>query len=260
MIHILSPAKSLDFQSDLSLDDSTVPEFLPQSEQLIKKLRTFSSKKLQDLMSISENLGNLNRDRYKAWQGSNKIDNISRQAIFAFTGDVYQGLDATTLSATDIKYAQNHLRILSGLYGVLKPLDVMEAYRLEMGTKLKVGSKQSLYEFWGDKVSLNLNEALKNHEEKVLVNLASNEYFKAVDKKKLEAEIVSPQFKDAKNGQYKIIAFYAKKARGLMSRFIIENKISRVADLQAFDYGGYRYNAEMSTANKPAFSREENQS
>ncbi|MEX2379330.1 MAG: peroxide stress protein YaaA, partial [Vicingaceae bacterium] len=145
-------------------------------------------------------------------------------------------------------------------YGVLKPLDIIEPYRLEMGTSLKVGKNKSLYEFWGEQISLELNEALKNHEEKVLINLASNEYFKAVDKKKLEAEVVSPQFKDAKNGKYKIIAFYAKKARGMMSRYIIENKISRLEDLQGFDYGGYRYNADLSSAKEAVFTREENQS
>lgn len=260
MIHILSPAKSLDFESELKVKTATVPSLLKQSEKLIAKLKKKSSKDLQKLMSISENLGDLNHERFQQWEGSTKISDHSRQAIFAFTGDVYQGLEAPTLSKTDVEYAQSHLRILSGLYGTLKPLDIIEPYRLEMGTSLQIGKSNSLYEFWGEQISLELNEALKNHEEKILVNLASNEYFKAVDKKKLEAEVVSPQFKDAKNGQYKIIAFYAKKARGLMSRYLIENKISSIEELQGFDYGGYRYNADLSSAKKPVFTREENQS
>lgn len=260
MIHILSPAKSLDFESELKINTATVPNLLKQSEKLIATLKKKSSKDLQKLMSISENLGDLNHERNQKWEGIDQISDRSRQAIFAFTGDVYQGLEAPTLSKTDVEYAQSHLRILSGLYGVLKPLDIIEPYRLEMGTSLTIGKNRSLYEFWGEQISLELNEALKNHEEKVLVNLASNEYFKVVDKKKLEAEVVSPQFKDAKSGKYKVIAFYAKKARGMMSRYIIENKISRLEDLQGFDYGGYRYNADLSSAKEPVFTREENQS
>lgn len=260
MIHILSPAKSLDFETDLKMKESSVPTLLKHSFKLIDVLKKKSSKKLQDLMSISENLGNLNHERYLQWKGAEQLSNNSRQAIFAFTGDVYQGLEAQTLSKSDVEYAQNHLRILSGLYGVLKPLDIIEPYRLEMGTSLKLGNKKSLYEFWGDEITKELNEALKNHEEKVIINLASNEYFKSVNKKQLDGDLISPQFKDAKNGKYKIIAFYAKKARGLMSRYMIENKISRAADLEGFDYGGYRYNSELSTAKKPVFTREENQS
>jgi cytoplasmic iron level regulating protein YaaA (DUF328/UPF0246 family) len=260
MIHILSPAKSLDFESELNIKTTTVPSLLKQSEKLITTLKKKSSKDLQKLMSISENLGDLNYERNQNWEGLERISERSRQAIFAFTGDVYQGIEAPTLSKTDVEYAQSHLRILSGLYGVLKPLDIIEPYRLEMGTSLTIGKNKSLYEFWGEQISLELNEALKNHEEKILINLASNEYFKAVDKKKLTAETISPQFKDAKNGKYKVIAFYAKKARGMMSRYILENKISRLEDLQGFDYGGYRYNADLSSAKEPVFSREENQS
>lgn len=260
MIHLLSPAKSLDFESELSLKSSTIPILLQQSQKLIQPLRKKSSKDLQKLMSISENLAELNHERFQNWKGLNEHSDRSRQAIFAFTGDVYQGLEAPTLSKTDVEYAQSHLRILSGLYGVLKPLDIIEPYRLEMGTSLSIGKNKSLYEFWGDKISKELNEALKNHDKKIVINLASNEYFKSIDKKKLDAEVVSPQFKDAKNGQYKVIAFYAKKARGMMSRYIIENKISHLVDLQGFDYGGYRYNADLSSEKEPVFTREENQS
>src|SRR5690554_878679 len=259
MIHILSPAKSLDFETALKIEKSSHPALLAQSKKLIETLKQKSSADLQKLMSISEKLGDLNYDRFQKWTAAKGISDNSRQAIFAFTGDVYQGLDATSLSATDIEYAQSHLRILSGLYGVLKPLDIMEAYRLEMGTSLNIGSHQSLYEFWGNAITEELNTALKNHEEKVIVNLASNEYFKAVKKNDIEGEIISPQFKDAKNGKYKIIAFYAKRARGLMSRYIIQNKISKPNDLEGFDLAGYRFNGDMSTDKVPVFTREENQ-
>jgi cytoplasmic iron level regulating protein YaaA (DUF328/UPF0246 family) len=260
MIHILSPAKTLDYESELPYDKATVPEQLAASGKLINKLRNYSKPKLKSLMSISTDLAELNLQRYRQWEGREAIDKDSRQAIFAFKGDVYQGLQAYDLSQADLEYAQSHLRILSGLYGVLKPLDVIEPYRLEMGTELKVGRRKNLYDFWRDEPVKMLNEALKGHEEKVLLNLASKEYFKAVNTKKLKAEIVSPEFKDAKNGEYKIISFFAKKARGLMSRFIIKNRISRVEDLQAFDLEGYRYNHEMSSPGQPVFTREENQS
>jgi len=259
MIHILSPAKSLDFETTLKMEKSSHPALLAQSKKLVETLKQKSSADLQKLMSVSEKLGDLNYDRFQKWTAVKGISDNSRQAIFAFTGDVYQGLDATSLSATDIEYAQSHLRILSGLYGVLKPLDIMEAYRLEMGTSLNIGSHQSLYEFWGNAITEELNAALKNHEEKVIVNLASNEYFKAVKKNDIEGEIISPQFKDAKNGKYKIIAFYAKRARGLMSRYIIQNKISKPNDLEGFDLAGYRFNGDMSTGKVPVFTREENQ-
>ena len=259
MIHLLSPAKSLDFNKEIPLDKYSVPDYLDDSEKLIKKLSKFSHKKLKDLMSISDDLARLNAERYTEWQGKKEQGPTSRQALFAFTGDVYQGLDANTLSKSSIEYAQDHLLILSGLYGALKPLDIIEPYRLEMGTKLKVGRPNNLYEFWGVKPTEIINKQLKNHQEKTIINLASNEYFKVVNSKKLDGEVISPQFKDAKNGQYKIISFFAKKARGLMSRYIIENKIAHLDELQGFDLEGYRFNAEMSTRTKPVFTREENQ-
>lgn len=260
MIHILSPAKSLDFDSKLPTEDFSLPPFLDDSEKLINKLRKSSKKKLRALMSISEDLAQLNADRYQSWEGKQELSKESRQAIFAFKGDVYQGLQALEeLSSTDVDYAQSHLLILSGLYGVLKPKDVIEPYRLEMGTKLKVGRKDDLYSFWGDKLTAQINQALKQHEDKVLINLASNEYFKAIDSKKVEGKIIHPEFKDAKNGQYKFITFYGKKARGLMSRYLIQNRISKLEDIKGFDLEGYRYNAELSKAEKPVFTREENQ-
>ncbi len=259
MIHLLSPAKSLDFEKKVSLEEFTHPEFIDSSEKLIKKLSSFSHKKVKSLMSISDQLAELNLDRYKKWEGKKIISPTSRQAIFAFTGDVYLGLGALSLSDTAIEYAQSHLLILSGLYGALRPLDIMEPYRLEMGTDLKVGKPNNLYQFWKDKPTELINHQLKNHKEKVIINLASNEYFKVVNQKKLDGVVVSPQFKDAKNGNYKIISFFAKKARGLMSRYIIENEIAQVADLRGFDINGYRFNQELSSDKVPVFTREENQ-
>ena len=259
MIHLLSPAKSLDFNQETPLDEYSVPNYLENSEKLIKKLSKFSHKKLKSLMSISDDLARLNADRYSEWKGKREIGATSRQALFVFTGDVYQGLDAKTLSKSSIEYAQNHLLILSGLYGALRPLDIIEPYRLEMGTRLKVGRPNNLYEFWGSQPTDLINDQLKNQHEKTIINLASNEYFKVVNSKKLDGDIISPVFKDAKNGQYKIISFFAKKARGLMSRYIIDNKIANSDELQGFDLDGYRFNSEMSTRNKPVFTREENQ-
>ncbi|KAA3649892.1 MAG: peroxide stress protein YaaA [Bacteroidetes bacterium] len=259
MIHLLSPAKSLDYNSAISSSTVTIPENLSQAEKLIKKLKKTSSKDLKSMMSISDALVKLNKTRFDTWQGKLEISDTSRQAIFAFSGDVYVGLDAYSLNQKDLEFAQNNLRILSGLYGILRPYDIIEPYRLEMGSSLKVGRKKNLYEFWGTEIASNLKSLLATHQEKTLVNLASNEYFKVVDKKTFDLKIISPQFKDSKNGEYKIIAFFAKKARGLMSRYIIENKIESSADLLGFDYEGYRYNEKLSKENEPVFTREENQ-
>lgn len=259
MIHIVSPAKSLDYNSEIDYKKFTVPTRLEESEKLINKLRRTSGKQIKSLMSISDALVKLNKERYDSWQGVDYLGENSRQAIFTFSGDVYQGLDAQTLSESDIEYAQDNLRILSGLYGLLKPLDTMEPYRLEMGTSLKVGRKKNLYDFWGNALGKELNQEIQKKEEKVLVNLASNEYFKAVDKKEIKGTIISPQFKDAKNGQYKMISFFAKKARGLMSRYIIENRIEKAEELLDFNYSGYSYNESLSEENAPVFTREENQ-
>lgn len=259
MIHLLSPAKSLDFSTSNSLKTATEPTFLADAEKLVSKLKSSSKKKIKDLMSISDALAELNVQRYQTWQGKTVLSEESRQAIFAFTGDVYQGLDATSLSEKDLNYAQEHLMILSGMYGVLRPLDIMEPYRLEMGTSLKVGRANNLYEYWKDKPTALINERLKEQKSSVVVNLASNEYFKVVNTKKLEGTLISPEFKDAKNGKYKIISFFAKKARGYMSRYLIENQISDPKDLEGFDTAGYRFNKELSKTGNPVFTREENQ-
>lgn len=260
MIHLLSPAKSLDFESELPIEDFTLPQRLDQSEKLIRKLKTVSKNKLRELMGISEDLANLNTERYQEWEGKKRLSETSRQAIYAFKGDVYLGLQALTeLDKADIDYAQSHLLILSGLYGMLRPKDVIEPYRLEMGTKLKVGRKASLYEFWGSELTNAINAQLKQHEDDVLINLASNEYFNVLDAKKINGRLIQPEFKDAKNGQYKFMSFYGKKARGLMSRFLIKNRISNPEDIKGFNLEGYRFNAELSTEDKPVFTREENQ-
>lgn len=260
MIHLLSPAKSLDFETPIKHNDYSIPANLSDAEKLVKKLKSTSKKKVKELMSISDALTELNVNRYHSWEGRQEPSEKSRQAIFAFTGDVYQGLEAKSLSNEDLVYAQENLFILSGMYGALKPLDLIEPYRLEMGTSLKVGRANNLYQFWKEKPTQMINNALKERNDKVVINLASNEYFKVIDQKRLDAELISPEFKDAKNGQYKMISFFAKKARGMMSRYIIENKINSPEDLQGFDTAGYRYNADLSKKGKPVFTREENQS
>lgn len=260
MIHLLSPSKSLDFESASAIKKYSIPEYLEQSEKLIHKLKTYSVPKLEKLMGISNNLASLNVQRYAEWIAPEKLDANHKQAILAFTGDVYTGLQVKDLSLNDLDYAQEHLRILSGLYGLLKPLDLIAPYRLEMGSELKVGRKKNLYEFWGNSLTENLNKEMNKHELKVLINLASNEYFKVINRKKLNADILSPVFKDAKNGEYKIIAFFAKKARGLMSKFIIENRISKVEDLKAFESDNYSFNNQLSKNGEMVFTREEGQS
>jgi len=206
-------------------------------------------------MGISADLGELNFKRFQEWQLPFTPEN-SKQAILAFNGDVYQGLNATTLSKENFETAQSKLRILSGLYGVLKPFDLIQPYRLEMGTKLKYFKSKDLYSFWNPLITKKINEAVSHSGNKVLVNLASNEYFKSIDKKKLKAEIVTPDFKELKNGKYAMISFFAKRARGLMTRFIIENNISDPADLLAFDVEGYSFNSRLSKQDNPVFTRE----
>lgn len=256
MLLVLSPAKSLDFESPVPEQSFTQPDFLNRSEQLIKTLRQLSPEDLSELMHISPKLAELNFQRNLNWQTPFTPDN-ARPAIYAFTGDVYTGLDIHSLDAGDIQYAQDHVRILSGLYGLLRPLDLMQAYRLEMGTSLKHKSNSSLYEYWGSSLAEKLNECFADTPEPVLVNLASNEYFKAVDKKKLNAQIVSPVFKDYKNGQFKIISFFAKKARGMMAAWIIRNRVDDVQQLKDFDVAGYRFSESDSTDDKPVFLRKQ---
>jgi len=253
MLVVISPAKKLSVEGKKP-DWFTAPQFIEHSEKLIKELRKYSPKKLQQLMSISDDLAQLNVERYQQWTTNHDAEN-TKQALFTFTGEVYAGLNATSFKKNELEYAQQHLRILSGLYGVLKPMDAIHAYRLEMGTKLKIGKKSNLYEFWGDTIVKEINNTLKANNDKVLVNLASNEYFKAVNKKKLATPVITPVFKDFTNGQYKTVMVYAKKARGAMAAFIMKNKIKTIEELTAFDTDGYLFNEEASSSKELVFLR-----
>ncbi len=256
MLIVISPAKTLDYESPLATTRHTEPEFLDHSQELINVLLNYSAMDIAELMKVSMKIAELNFDRYSDWQRPFTPDN-ARQAILAFKGDVYDGLDAQSMSVEDFDFAQQHLRMLSGLYGILKPLDLMQPYRLEMGTRLQNPRGKNLYEFWGDIITDRLNAELETQQEKTLVNLASNEYFKAVKPKNITGRIVTPHFKDWKNGQYKIISFYAKKARGMMSRYIIDHRLEDSEALKDFDIAGYRYNHELSKENDWVFTRKE---
>ncbi len=256
MLMVISPAKTLDYTSPLATEKYSQPRFLEQSSQLIEILREFSPSELAKLMKLSDKLAGLNVARFTEWQPEFTLDN-ARQAILAFKGDVYTGLDAASLSAADFDYAQQHLRILSGLYGVLRPLDLMQPYRLEMGTRLENSEGKNLYEFWGERLTDSLNQCLAEQKTSVLLNLASNEYFKAVKPKQLNGTLINVDFKDLKNDQYKIISFYAKKARGVMARYVIQHKIDSVEALKNFTEQGYYYSAEQSKPDHLVFLRDQ---
>jgi cytoplasmic iron level regulating protein YaaA (DUF328/UPF0246 family) len=249
---VISPAKSLDFQTELPTPLQTEACFLSEAERLNKLLKKKSARSLKKLMSISENLARLNYERNQEWNLPFTSEN-ARQAVYAFSGDVYRGMDIYTLPKEKIEYMQNTLRILSGLYGILKPLDLIQPYRLEMGTSIKVGVRKNLYEFWKKKVTDKLNEELDPDE--VFVNLASNEYFKAIDTKALKVPVVTCSFKDFKNGEYKSIMTFAKLARGYMTRYIIDNKCKTVDDLKGFNYEGYGFSEPMSSDQELVFIR-----
>ncbi|MGS0536534.1 peroxide stress protein YaaA [Pseudoalteromonas sp. SaAl2] len=257
MITVISPAKNLDFESQPTTDKFSHPELLEHSEELMSVCRELTPAQISSLMKISDKLAGLNAARFSEWSQPFTTEN-AKQAVLAFNGDVYGGLAADTLTAEQLDYAQSHLRILSGLYGLLKPLDLMQAYRLEMGTKLDNSRGKNLYEFWGSIIANKLNTVVAEQDSQYLVNLASNEYFKAVDKKTLSAQIITPHFKDCKNGQYKIISFYAKKARGLMARYIIENKVTQLSQLKEFTVDGYYFSEEATSKElEPVFLRDE---
>lgn len=250
---VLSPAKSLDFDNVPETNVASQPMFLNESKLLINKLKKYSPKELGVLMRISPKLSDLNYSRFQDWTLPFTKEN-AKTAMYVFIGDAYRGMSPREFSQEDVVNSTNYLRILSGLYGVLKPLDIIQAYRLEMGTKLECSENvNNLYKFWGDKVTDALNSEMEKEE--VLINLASNEYFKVIDPKKLNHRIVTCSFKDEKNGEYKMISFFAKFARGLMTRFIIQNKITEVEHLKAFDLERYCYNEEMSTADNFVFVR-----
>lgn len=259
MIIVISPAKTLDFETPPGTQEHTQPGFLDDSAELIDTLRKLEPDQIGTLMSISPKLAVLNSNRYFSWQRPFTLDN-SKQAIFAFKGDVYTGLDAETMTAAELVFAQQHLRMLSGLYGVLRPLDLMQPYRLEMGTQLKNPRGNNLYEFWDDKITLALNQDLAKQQDDILINLASNEYFQSIQPSKLKARIITPVFKDQKNGVYKIISFFAKKARGMMSRHIIRNKLMEPDAIKNFDVAGYQFSKADSTQDEWIFTRAESKS
>jgi len=256
MLVLLSPAKTLDFETPPVSDLATRPDFLRQSKELIDVLKKLAPHDLSSLMGISDKLGQLNYDRYHQWKTPFTPKN-AKQAALAFKGDVYTGLDAESLKPKDFEFAQEHLRILSGLYGLLRPMDLIQPYRLEMGTKLANPKGDNLYRFWGERLTRALNEQLAEQANPVVVNLASNEYFKSVQPKDLRAPVITPVFKDWKNGQYKVISFYAKKARGMMAAYIIRKRLKQAEKLKQFTDGGYAYNAELSKGNQWVFTRDE---
>jgi len=256
MLIVISPAKTLDYETPATTASNTLPDYLEDSAELITQLRTLSPPEVSNLMGISAKLGDLNFGRFLNWQPDFTPEN-AKQALLAFKGDVYTGLDAESLSEDALQWTQHHLRILSGLYGLLRPLDLMQPYRLEMGTKFTNSRGKNLYEFWGNKITEGLNQVIKKENTDLLINLASNEYFKSVKPGKLNADVITPVFKDWKNDKYKVISFYAKKARGLMSRYIIENQIEDPDQIKQFDVAGYAYQPAMSSAREWVFTRED---
>lgn len=253
MLYVISPAKTLDFETPCDKEKS-YPRFQQETLELIGVLRQKSPEEIQELMSLSENLAELNVHRYQKFVKS-KNSKRAKQAVYAFKGDVYVGLEAEELGNEDILYAQKHLRILSGLYGLLRPLDLIQPYRLEMGTRLAFDDYRTLYNYWADKIVGEVNKDLKKQGDKVLINLASQEYFRAIDRPGLKARVVNVDFLDFKNGEYKVISFFAKKARGLMARFIVKNRINEPEALKTFDYEGYWFDEAASDENNLIFKR-----
>jgi len=254
MLTVISPAKTLDFDTPTVTDAYTQPVHLTQSRKLVRRLRELSADDISKLMSVSDSLAELNQQRFKQWKTPFKPEN-ARQALFAFKGDVYLGLDAYSMNSADVEFAQDHLRILSGLYGLLRPLDLMQAYRLEMGTRLDTEQGSNLYQFWNDRITKSLNQELKQSQSQTLINLASGEYFKSIKPKQLKAAVITPAFKEYRDGQYKFIQFFAKKARGLMARYLIDKKIDDPEALKEFDYAGYGFSPELSDHKEWVFTR-----
>lgn len=261
MLILISPAKTLDFETPPIINRFSQPDFLSDTKALVKQLQTLSVQEISSLMKISEKLAKLNASRYRTWQPTFDSTN-AKQALLAFRGDVYQGMNVDSFEQQDFDFAQEHLRILSGLYGLLRPLDLIQPYRLEMGTKLAHAKLQdlaanNLYEYWADKLTLAINRQLEKLNDQAVVNLASNEYFKAVKPKSLAGNIITPVFKDWKNNKYKIISFYAKQARGMMTAYIIKNRLNNVEDLKNFSQAGYSFNAELSNDKDLVFTSSE---
>ena len=255
MLMVISPAKTLDYDTAPVTQRFTLPEHLDDAQELIGILRELAPAQIAELMHLSDKLAGLNAARFGSWHPEFTQAN-AKQALLAFKGDVYTGMQAEDFSEDDFDFAQQHLRMLSGLYGVLRPLDLMQPYRLEMGTKLANARGKDLYAFWGERISGWLNESLAEQGDDVLLNLASNEYFGAVKRKALNARVIDTEFKDLKNGQYKIISFYAKKARGMMARYVIKERLSNPEGLKDFNYAGYAYSAEHAKADQLVFLRD----
>lgn len=254
MLMLVSPAKTLDYETPLPFDDFSQPQMLEQSKLLIEELVDLTPKDIASLMKLSDKLALLNVNRFQHWATPFTQEN-ARPAMYAFKGDVYTGLDAYSFKKADVNFAQKHLRMLSGLYGLLRPLDLMQPYRLEMGTKFSNQRGKNLYDFWGELITNEINQEAVAKDE--ILNLASNEYFKAVKTKQLKAKVITPVFKDEKNGQYKVISFYAKKARGLMAAYVIKNKIKDAEQVKQFDVSGYQFNLEQSNEKEWVFLRAE---
>ena len=254
MITVLSPAKKLSNECCSDTENPQSPQFLNQSEELVTQLKQMDPVDLMSLMGISENLATLNWERMQVWNKSFKPDN-SREAVYSFKGDTYIGLDVETLDPDDLLFAQDNIRILSGLYGILRPLDLIMPYRLEMGTKLKNRLGNNLYEYWNDTLAQSFNKELNSHGRNVVINCASVEYFKSIDRPALGAKVITPQFKEIKEGKLRMISFFAKKARGMMARFIIQNRIENEKDILAFNLGGYTFDYSLSTPLEPVFTR-----
>jgi cytoplasmic iron level regulating protein YaaA (DUF328/UPF0246 family) len=254
MLTVISPAKTLDFESPPITRTATDPAFLSRSSQLIEIMREHSAKDLSKLMRISPKLGELNQKRFKEWQTPFTEDN-AKQALLAFKGDVYIGLAAETYTQRDFTFAQKNLRILSGLYGLLRPLDFIQPYRLEMGTKVKNAKGKNLYDYWGSCIAESLDQELAGHRSKTLINLASNEYFKSVQRNSFNSPVITPVFKDYSGGTYKVLSFYAKKARGSMTTYIVKNRINKPTDIKSFDVDGYVFNPAFSSDDQWVFTR-----
>lgn len=255
MLHLISPAKTLDFETPSRTQTFTQPAFLDQSHLLIKDLRRLSPVEVSQLMGISDKLGELNAQRFQTWKTPFTPHN-AKQAVLAFKGDVYTGMDAERFDEAELLHAQQQLRILSGLYGLLRPLDLIQPYRLEMGTRFTNQRGKNLYQFWGDRITDQLNTELDQQSSRLLINLASEEYWNVVNRHQLNARVITPVFKDWKNGQYKIISFFAKKARGMMSAYIIRNFLDDAEDIKSFNTAGYSFNSSLSTTNEWVFTRD----
>ena len=249
---LISPSKTLSFDSEVNCEFKSESRLIDETKILHKILLDYSSEDLKNLMSVSDKIAELNYNRFKNWEDPTSSEN-SRQAVYAFKGDVYSGLDADTIEEDKFDYLQNSLRILSGYYGLLRPFDQILPYRLEMGTKLENENGNNLYKFWGDKITNVLNEDLD--EDDIIVNLASDEYFKSINKDKIKSNVITPVFKEFKNGTYKVIAIYAKKARGLMSRFLIERKSTSIDDIKLFNVDGYSFDNNLSKDSQMVFTR-----